>query len=88
MNYHYEHLIAAARRKDDLRFATKERLIQQAVREASSFSKRYRRWLARLGGQLVAWGSRLEARYAEPFVTNALSLECYKAPSGTSAASI
>ena len=63
-------LCAAERRRDAMAFAERQRLISQVLRAERPSSERpsrkgYRYWLARLGKQLVSWGSRLQERYAD-----------------------
>ncbi len=69
-------LYAEERRKDDLVWAEKERLIRQMRGCRSSARVRYRLWLAHLGAQLVTWGRRLQARYATPSGVWPSRLEC------------
>jgi hypothetical protein len=81
--------VAAERRKDDLVFAEEERLLRSIRKQrASRFTKRYQRWLARFGAQLVVWGDRLQARYANATLApSELRRECYAADSGARSAS-
>jgi hypothetical protein len=58
-------LYAAERRRDDMAFAQRQRLISQVMRADGLPHKRYRYWLARLGKQLVSWGCHLQERYAD-----------------------
>jgi hypothetical protein len=64
INWNRVSQVAAERRRDDLILAEKERLIRRVLGRNLSPATRYQRWLARLGAQLVEWGSRLQARYA------------------------
>ncbi len=57
-------LVARELRKDALVYAEKERLFRQVRGHRFSFRKRYQLWLASLGVRMVAWGQRLQARYA------------------------
>jgi hypothetical protein len=66
MNTYMDARIAADRRKEAMAFAKQERQLAQISRQDTRLVGRYQRWLARLGTQLVVWGSRLETRYAEP----------------------
>ena len=81
MNFEYIYKVEAERRKDEIAFAEKERLIRRILKKDSSLSQSYRRWLARLGTQMVSWGNRLQARYADALATSALPRETQ---SGTS----
>ena len=56
------------RRKDSMTFARKQRLIQAAMAAHPSFVRRYEQWLVRFGVRLVAWGTRLQNRYAGPAI--------------------
>jgi hypothetical protein len=70
-------LYARERRRDDLAHAKKQRLVRLALSSRPSLSARYQRWLARVGTRLVAWGHRLEARYADALaISSAVHQEC------------
>ena len=58
-------LVIREHRRDAMAYAEQERLIRQA---RASWIRHYYCWLARLGAQMVAWGSRLQARYANPSI--------------------
>ncbi|MBC8444772.1 MAG: hypothetical protein H8D77_01465 [Chloroflexi bacterium] len=60
-------LYAAEVRRDRMAFAEQERLIRPVRRGGSLFFMHYRRWLARLGAQLIAWGDQLQTRYTSAF---------------------
>jgi len=51
---------------DDLAYAERERFASRVLGRALEPSRTYRQWMARLGERLVAWGSRLQERYAAP----------------------
>ena len=51
-------------RKDALKEAAKERLIRQIQAARVPVQIPYRLWIARLGEQMIAWGQRLQTRYA------------------------
>ena len=51
-------------RKDALKVAEKERLINQIRAPRAPVQIPYRLWIARLGEWMVAWGRILQARYA------------------------
>jgi hypothetical protein len=56
-------LVIQEHRRDAMAYAAQERLIRQA---RAPWARAYRRWLARLGAQMVDWGGRLQTRYAHP----------------------
>ena len=60
-------LYAAEVRRDRMAFAEQERLIRSIRRDRPPFLMNYRRWLARLGAQLVAWGDQLQTRYTSAY---------------------
>ena len=62
-----EYRVAQERRKDQLAWAEKQRLIRMVLANQPS-RRRYRRWMARIGAQMVLWGSRLQARYADTLI--------------------
>lgn len=73
----YDALVEMERHKDILIAAQHERLVKQALGHDSRPAKAYQRWLNRLGAQLIAWGSRLQARYPQSLdLANALQQEC------------
>ena len=61
----YEHIIAQ-RRREELALAEEEHLVRLSRRRSVPSLRRHRRWLARLGAQMAAWGRRLEILYADP----------------------
>ena len=79
-----EYRVAQERRRDTLAWAEKERLILKirastragrtslrpfgGLRISATLRKRYQRWMARLGAQLIRWGSHLQARYADTLI--------------------
>jgi hypothetical protein len=62
-----QELVMAQEHYWDLRHeADKERLIRQVRLANESDNRVYRRALSWLGGQLIAWGHGLQARYGKP----------------------
>jgi hypothetical protein len=55
--------IESERRFDEMVRAREARLIRQFTASGKGSGKGYRRWLNRLGAQLIRWGSGLQARY-------------------------
>ena len=51
-------------RKDALKEAAKERLINQIRAPRAPVQIPYQLWIARLGEQMVLWGRQLQSRYA------------------------
>jgi hypothetical protein len=80
-----EYRVAQELRKDRLAQAEKQRLIRLVLDNRPS-RRRYRRWMARFGAQMVRWGSRLQARYADTLIAaSAMHQECCGIESKTSA---
>ena len=74
---YYDALLEMDRHKDILIAAQRERLAKQALGHDSLPTKAYQRWLTRLGAHLIAWGSRLQARYGQSLdMASALQQEC------------
>jgi hypothetical protein len=61
-------LLDRQRRQKMMDAAAKDRLVRIALAARKQRPHLYERWLARLGAQLVDWGSRLEARYSSPSI--------------------
>jgi hypothetical protein len=53
------------RRRKDIAWAEKERLVRRVIKRNAPSSNGYQHWLARLGAQLETWGTHLQARYDE-----------------------
>ena len=71
-----EYEYAQARLKDTMAWVEKQRLIRLALANRPS-RRRFRRWLAQIGAQMVRWGSRLQARYADTLIAaSAMQQEC------------
>jgi hypothetical protein len=72
----YDYLVEAERRRHEIVEAEKERLARQVSKPGWWMPSPWQRWLLRLGGRLVVWGSRLQARYAHALdVSGALQTE-------------
>ncbi len=76
-------LVESERRFDEMVRAREARLIRQFRAGGTDSAKGYRRWLNRLGAQLISWGSGLQARYpSRPMENRALRQNCTRYKGG------
>ena len=59
-------LVEAERRRGEMAWADRERLVRRVMQHKTPSTNRYQRWLAGLGAQLEAWEGRLRGHYDEP----------------------
>jgi hypothetical protein len=72
-----EYRVVQERQEDVMTWVEKRRLIRLAQGPRQPLVQRYQCWLARLGAQMIGWGNRLQARYADTLIAaSALQHEC------------
>ncbi len=63
--YYTDSASESERRKDEIRYAERHRLVRSVSNQESRLAGAYRYLFSNLGGLMVSWGCQLQSRFAE-----------------------